>query len=110
MYNEWISNEMKELTPAGQIKRPLYDVIAEWVQHSWDAIDPQLIKCSFKCCGISVSSNGSEENLIFNNDETNQLQQYFLLQQGPLPQQFFLSQPSQQHLPFQHLPSQQHLF
>lgn len=69
MYNEWISHEIKELTPAGRIKRPPYDVIAEWVQRSWDAIDPQLIKCSFKCCGISVSSDGSEENLIFNYDQ-----------------------------------------
>ncbi|CAG8466489.1 25569_t:CDS:2 [Dentiscutata erythropus] len=30
--------------------------------------DTQLIKNTFKCCGISVATNGSEDDLIFNYD------------------------------------------
>ncbi|CAG8685559.1 9006_t:CDS:1, partial [Cetraspora pellucida] len=38
------------------------------VKRAWDAIDTQLIQNSFKCCGISVATDGSEDDLIFNYD------------------------------------------
>ncbi|CAG8738884.1 11320_t:CDS:2, partial [Gigaspora rosea] len=71
---------------------------AEWVQRSWDAIDPELIKHSFKYCSHLIENykveNYEVENyevegnkLVFINSETNQdplLQQYSLFQQDPL--------------------------
>jgi hypothetical protein len=60
-----MNDAIKELTPSGKIKRPSYSLVANWVKDSWDAIDPNMIKRSFKCCGISNNINGSEDDLIF---------------------------------------------
>ena len=51
--------------PSGRIKKPSYSLVANWVKDSWDAIDPNMIKRSFKCCGISNDINGLEDDLIF---------------------------------------------
>ncbi|CAG8680748.1 9049_t:CDS:1, partial [Acaulospora morrowiae] len=67
-YNEWMAEEIKELTPSGRIKRPPYNLIAQWVLTAWEQIDSKLIEKSFKCCGISNSRNGSEDKLIFDYD------------------------------------------
>src|SRR5207249_7829345 len=48
------------------IKRPSYSLVANWVKESWDAIDPNMIMRSFKCCGVSNATDGSEDGLIFN--------------------------------------------
>ena len=69
MYNEWMTQEVKELTAAGRIKRSPYILIAEWVKRAWDDIDIQLIKHSFKCCGISIATDGSEDHLLFDYDQ-----------------------------------------
>ncbi|CAG8710438.1 19721_t:CDS:1, partial [Gigaspora rosea] len=61
--------EVKELTAASQIKCLPYNLIAEWVKHAWDDIDIQLIKCFFKCCGISIATDGSENHLLFDYDQ-----------------------------------------
>ena len=60
-----MNDAIKEQTPSGKIKRPSYLLVANWVKESWDAIDPNMIKRSFKCCGISNDINGSEDDLIF---------------------------------------------
>ncbi|CAG8556050.1 17754_t:CDS:2, partial [Racocetra persica] len=48
------------------------------VKHAWDAIDIKLIKCSFKCCGILVATDESEDDLIFdyNHVENNKVDEY----------------------------------
>jgi len=65
-YNEWMSESLRELTPAGRIKRPSYETVVNWVNISWNAIDISLIQRSFKCCGISNKRDGTEDDLIFN--------------------------------------------
>ena len=67
-YNEWMNSKIRELTPAGRIKRPSYATVAEWVKKSWAGVDISLIQKSFKCCGISVARDGSEDNLMFDYD------------------------------------------
>jgi len=64
-YNEWMNEAIKEYTPSGRIKKPSYSLITNWVKDSWDAIDPNMIKRSFKCYGISNDINGLEDDLIF---------------------------------------------
>ena len=64
-YNDWMSESVKELTPAGRIKRPFYETVVDWINRSWNAIDISLIQRSFKCCGISNERDGTEDNLIF---------------------------------------------
>ncbi|CAG8671141.1 4633_t:CDS:2, partial [Ambispora gerdemannii] len=52
IYNDWMAEEVKTLTPTV----------------AWEAIDPQLIQHSFKYCGISVVMDRLKENLIFDYD------------------------------------------
>ncbi|CAG8737133.1 3448_t:CDS:2, partial [Racocetra persica] len=68
----------RELTETGRIKCPLYNIIAEWVKHAWYAIDIEQIKRSFKCCGILVAIDGSEDDLIFDHVcvENNEVDEY----------------------------------
>ena len=60
--NEW---NYQGIYLFGKIKKPSYSLVANWVKDSWDAIDPNMIKRSFKCCGISNDINGLEDDLIF---------------------------------------------
>jgi len=53
-----MNEAIKEYTPSGRIKKPSYSLVANWVKDSWDAIDPNMIKRSFKCCGLSNDING----------------------------------------------------
>ena len=65
-YNEWMAEAVKELTPAGNLKKPSYETVAKWVRDSWNAVDVNLIQKSFKCCGISNKRDGTEDDWIFN--------------------------------------------
>ena len=31
-YNEWMVEFVKELTPAGKIKRPSYETVVDWIK------------------------------------------------------------------------------
>ena len=65
IYNQWFDKGIKEYTKAGKLKRPSYSLIADWVKEAWEAIDVNLVRKSFKYCGISNEMDGSEDNLIF---------------------------------------------
>ncbi|CAG8832090.1 25839_t:CDS:1, partial [Gigaspora rosea] len=60
-----MGEEIKKLTPKGRIQRPAYNLVAKWIKLAWDQVDPNLIKQSFKCCGISIAQYGSEEDVMF---------------------------------------------
>ncbi|CAG8776562.1 14074_t:CDS:2, partial [Gigaspora rosea] len=47
--------------------RVMYD---EWISYkcAWDDINIGFIQLSFKCCSISTTTNGSEDDLIFDYD------------------------------------------
>lgn len=66
-----MSEEVHEFTLAGRIKRPAYNKVAQWVKVAWDNIDVEKVKKSFKCCGISVAKDGTEDDLIFDYDLLN---------------------------------------
>jgi hypothetical protein len=51
------------------MKKPSYSTVATWVKESWDEIDDDLIQRSFKCCGISTKTDGSEDHYIFDYDQ-----------------------------------------
>src|SRR3954452_25138996 len=60
-----MAEAVKELTPAGHLKRPSYETVASWVRDSWNAVDVNLIQKSFKCCGISNKRDETEDDWIF---------------------------------------------
>ncbi|CAG8582790.1 8154_t:CDS:2, partial [Paraglomus brasilianum] len=68
LYNDWMAREIHQLAPAGRIKRPSYATVTDWVKKAWDEIDGELIRGAFKCCGISVKEDGTEDELIFDSE------------------------------------------
>ncbi|CAB4424015.1 unnamed protein product [Rhizophagus irregularis] len=63
-----MSEAIKDYTSSGKIKRPSYSLVARWVKEGWDAIDINMIRRSFKCCGVSNAMDGTEDTLIFDFD------------------------------------------
>src|SRR2546421_13068173 len=64
--------EIKELTPTGKLKRPSYKTVVNWVKYSWNTVNVNLIRRSFKCCDVSNNRDGSEDDWIFNYDRLGQ--------------------------------------
>uniref|UniRef100_U9UYM1 HTH CENPB-type domain-containing protein n=1 Tax=Rhizophagus irregularis (strain DAOM 181602 / DAOM 197198 / MUCL 43194) TaxID=747089 RepID=U9UYM1_RHIID len=64
-----MSSTIHTLTPAGRIKKPSYSTVATWVKESWDDVDKDLIRRSFKCCGVSTNTDGSKDNDLFDYDK-----------------------------------------
>ncbi len=54
-----ISND-HAFTATNKIKRPSYSTVVTWVKDSWEEVSVNLIKNSFKCCGISTELDGSD--------------------------------------------------
>ena len=67
-----MSETIHQLTPAGRFRKPSYATLAQWVIDSWKEVDPRLIIKAFKCCGISVKTDGTEDDLVFDYDEVNE--------------------------------------
>jgi hypothetical protein len=66
MYNEWMVSNNHAFTATGKIKRPSYSIVASWVKDSWNEVSVDLIRKSFKCCGISTKLDGSEDDQLLN--------------------------------------------
>jgi len=65
LHNLWMMNgDHMEFTTGGNPRPPGMDVYLEWILDSWNAISKEAISKSFKDCGISVSTDGSEDELI----------------------------------------------
>ena len=58
-------NNPHQFTPAGHIRKPSYSTLAQWVGESWNEVNSHIIRKAFKCCGISVAMDGSEDDLVF---------------------------------------------
>lgn len=64
LYREWTAEGEKSYTRAGNIRAPSKLQCLEWVKKAWAAIEVDVIKRSFKSCGISVKIDGSEDEEI----------------------------------------------
>ncbi len=40
------------------------DTYLTWIAKAWDDLDRDLIKKSFKVCGITINTDGSENDLV----------------------------------------------
>ena len=60
-----MTNKVHELTQAGHIKKPSYSLIYSWVKTVWEKVDSSLIRKLFKCCGISINTDGTKDDEIF---------------------------------------------
>ncbi|CAG8519571.1 10787_t:CDS:1, partial [Paraglomus brasilianum] len=49
--------------------KPPYGTLAQWVRDSWEEVDIHLIVKAFKCCGVSVKMDGTEDDVVFDYEE-----------------------------------------
>ncbi|XP_037617888.1 uncharacterized protein LOC119483644 [Sebastes umbrosus] len=65
LYEEWLAGDAdKEYAPGGSLKPPARRLLVDWVVAAWDKLDTDMITKSFKACGLSAKSDGSEDHLI----------------------------------------------
>lgn len=55
-------DEDKEMTSGGNLKTPA--LLVTWIISAWQEITPEMIRKSFKDCGIINTCDGSEDDLI----------------------------------------------
>lgn len=63
-YDEWLSSGEKSYTAGGNMRCADKATVIGWVKQAWASISPDIIRSSFKVCGISTKTDGSEDNLI----------------------------------------------
>ncbi len=64
-YDLWMAGDAdKEYTAGGLLNVPARRLLVDWVVAAWNKLDKDLIRESFKVCGLSVKSDGSEDDLI----------------------------------------------
>ena len=64
LYDEWMEAGQGTLTAAGNPRAPPLEDVVAWVMQVWEAITPETIKKSFKSCGITDVTDGSEDDMI----------------------------------------------
>ena len=68
-YDRWISDHDQELTASGKTKRAPPHIVAYWVLSAWTNIPAELVAKSFKKCCISNILDGTEDDLLWDDDE-----------------------------------------
>ena len=60
-----MAHGQKSYTPAGNLRPPALDTLAQWVLDSWNDIEPSIVIKSFKKCCISNAMNGTEDDMLW---------------------------------------------
>ena len=58
------------ITKMGNLKHATLNITYEWVLNAWNDISAEIIICSFKKCCISNCMMGSENHLIYEDNES----------------------------------------
>ena len=64
LYDEWLFNRPVENTRFSNRKAPPKPLLLRWVKEAWAAITPDIIRKSFKKCGITSALDSSEDYLF----------------------------------------------
>lgn len=69
LWSEWMAGDKDhEFTKGGRLKRPSITLWCQWVSKAWEQIDPAMITKSFKKCCISNALDGSEDSILFEDE------------------------------------------
>ena len=49
-------------------RRSSYNLAFRWVKQSWEEIPEEMVKRSFKTCGISNALDGTEDDAVYNDE------------------------------------------
>jgi len=67
-YLAWMITGPFEFTPAGKRKTPTRNLVLRWIKEAWQEIPEEMVKKSFKSCGISNAMDGTEDDAIYSED------------------------------------------
>lgn len=70
-WTKWMEADNPVLTPTGRMKRPTISQVCEWVKTSWEAVKTETVVYAFKKSGISNSLDGTEDDILFEETESN---------------------------------------
>ena len=59
----------KQFTKGGAMKAPSLEITTGWIKQSWDDISLSTVERSFKKCCISNALDGTEDDLIWEEEE-----------------------------------------
>ena len=64
---EWVKE--KTFTPGGQLRAASLVTVCQWVKESWQELSKEMVERSFKKCGISNALDGTEDDLVWEEEE-----------------------------------------
>ena len=75
---EWMAEGIHEFTAGGRQKKPSEEVILSWIAGAWNEIPEEMIESSFLKCGITNNIDGSEDHLIYEAEDNDELDDSFV--------------------------------
>lgn len=70
MYTDWMAFGDHTYTPAGNMKKPSVQNILEWIDQCWKGVEESVVQKSWKKCGISNNMDGTENNILWENSNS----------------------------------------
>ena len=65
----WMMSGEKTFTPGGQLQAASLVTVCQWVKESWQELSKEMVECSFRKCGISNALDGTEDDLVWEEEE-----------------------------------------
>ncbi|CAG8754052.1 18445_t:CDS:2, partial [Racocetra fulgida] len=78
-WRTWMTNGEFQLTRGGNFKKPVYNLMCQWIVYAWEDIPSELVKKSFKKCGIMNELDGSEDYLMYKEEDNSTLEEPFIV-------------------------------
>lgn len=70
MYDEWLVDGVVDLTRGGNRRAPTREQQLIWIKQAWDSVTPEVIKKSFRVCGVTLAGDGTEDDQLFRLDDS----------------------------------------
>lgn len=70
----WMQSVGNDLTPTGRIKKASITQVCDWILRSWNGVKKEVVVKSFKKCGISNAMDGTEDDEIYQDEESDSLE------------------------------------
>ena len=65
----WMMSGEKTFTPGGQLRAASLVKVCQWIKESWQELSKEMVERSFKKCGISNALDGTEDDLVWEEEE-----------------------------------------
>ena len=69
LYDQWLFDGPAEYTAHGNRQSPSKALMLQWIKEAWGSITPDIVRKSFKKCGINSALDGSEDHIFQAEDD-----------------------------------------